>query len=201
MKMYEWLMGAEYDALHIVEYFLLYLNCENYMKLLICGGVVDIYVNVDNGHDYVFVLIVVMLVNNHDDACWITMMKMLVNYIRIYAYMLLVNLLACYWWWFDGVSIFWNMSMTLIELWLVDGVDVTTWWCNWWWINQCKWRCTFTLMLVNTYVRWFCVVESLVVCSCIIVMLSLHMMFLLHHRTSALQRSFRLRPCRDHLVI
>jgi len=25
--------------------------------------------------------------------------------------------------------------MTLIELWLVDGVDVNTWWCNWWWIN------------------------------------------------------------------
>ena len=27
-------MGVEYDVLHIVVYFLLYLNCENYMKLL-----------------------------------------------------------------------------------------------------------------------------------------------------------------------
>jgi len=105
----------------------------------------------------------VMLVNNHDDAFWITMMKMLVNYICICAYMLLVNFLACYWWWLDCVSMYWNMLMTLIELWLVDGVDVNTWWCNWWWINQCKWRCTFTLMLVNTYVRWVCIVESLLV--------------------------------------
>jgi len=39
------------------------------MKLLICGGVVDIDVNVDNGHDYVLLLIMMMLVNNHDDAC------------------------------------------------------------------------------------------------------------------------------------
>ena len=144
----------------------------NYMKLLICGGVVDIDVNVDNGHEYILVLIMVMLLNNHDDACWITMMKMLVNYIFICAYMLLVNFLTCYWWWLGGVSMYWNMLMTLIELWLVDGVDVNTWWCNWWWINQCKWRCTFTLMLVNTYVRWFCIVESLLVCPCIIVMLS-----------------------------
>jgi len=27
-----------------------------------------IYLNVDNGHEYVLVLITVMLVNNHDDA-------------------------------------------------------------------------------------------------------------------------------------
>jgi len=39
------------------------------MKLLICGDVVDIDVHVDNGHDYVLVLIMVLLVNNHDDAC------------------------------------------------------------------------------------------------------------------------------------
>jgi len=39
------------------------------MKLLICGDVVYIGVNVDNGHDYVLVLIMVMLVNNDDDAC------------------------------------------------------------------------------------------------------------------------------------
>jgi len=39
------------------------------MKLLICGGVVDIDVNVDNGHDYVLMLIMAMLFNNHDDAC------------------------------------------------------------------------------------------------------------------------------------
>jgi len=41
----------------------------NYMKLLICGDVVDIDVNVDNGHDYVLVLSRMMLVNSHDDAC------------------------------------------------------------------------------------------------------------------------------------
>jgi len=29
----------------------------NQMKLLICGDVVDIDVNVDNGHDYLLVLI------------------------------------------------------------------------------------------------------------------------------------------------
>ncbi len=39
------------------------------MKLLIFGGVVDIDVNVDNGHEYVLVLIMVILVNNPDDAC------------------------------------------------------------------------------------------------------------------------------------
>ena len=36
------------------------------MKLLICD---DIDVNVDNGRDCVLVLIMVMLVNNHDDVC------------------------------------------------------------------------------------------------------------------------------------
>jgi len=39
------------------------------MKLLICGDVANIDVHVDNGHDYVLVLIMVLLVNNHDDAC------------------------------------------------------------------------------------------------------------------------------------
>jgi len=53
--------------------------------------------NADNDHDYVLVLIMVMFVNNHDDACWITMMKMFVNYICICAYLLLVNFLTCYW--------------------------------------------------------------------------------------------------------
>ena len=70
------------------------------MKLLICGDVVDIVdidVNVDNGHDYVLVLSRMMLVNNHDDACGIIMMMMLVNYICICAYMSLVNFLTCYW--------------------------------------------------------------------------------------------------------
>jgi len=69
----------------------------NYTKLLICGDVVDIDVNVDNRHDYGLVLIMVMLVNNHDDACLITILMMLVNYICICAYMLLVNFLTCYW--------------------------------------------------------------------------------------------------------
>jgi len=32
--MYEWLMGVEYDVYRNVVYFLLYLNCENSMKLL-----------------------------------------------------------------------------------------------------------------------------------------------------------------------
>ena len=41
----------------------------NYTKLLICGDVVDIDVHIDNGHDYVLVLIMMMLVNNHNDAC------------------------------------------------------------------------------------------------------------------------------------
>jgi len=41
----------------------------NYTKLLIYGDVVDIDMHVDNGHDYVFVLIMMMLVNNDDDAC------------------------------------------------------------------------------------------------------------------------------------
>jgi len=43
--MYEWLMGVEYDIYHDVVYFLLYLNCENYMKLLNCyGDVVGVYI-------------------------------------------------------------------------------------------------------------------------------------------------------------
>jgi len=61
----------------------------NYTKLLICGGVVDIDVHVDNEHDYVLVLIMVMLVNNHNDVRWIIMMIMLVNYIYLCAYMLI----------------------------------------------------------------------------------------------------------------
>ena len=32
--MYEILMGVEYDVYHDVVYFLLYLNCENDMRLL-----------------------------------------------------------------------------------------------------------------------------------------------------------------------
>ena len=56
---------------------------------MIYGDVVDIDVHVDNGHDYVLVLIMVMLVNNHNDACWIIMMIMLVNYIYVCAYMLI----------------------------------------------------------------------------------------------------------------
>jgi len=39
------------------------------MKFLICGDVVDIDVNFDNGRNYVLVLSRMMLVNNHDDAC------------------------------------------------------------------------------------------------------------------------------------
>jgi len=37
-------MGVEYDVYHVV-YFLLYLNCENYMKLSNCyGDVVGVYI-------------------------------------------------------------------------------------------------------------------------------------------------------------
>jgi len=43
--MYEWLMGVEYDVYHNVMYFLLYLNCKNYMKLLnYYGDVVGVYI-------------------------------------------------------------------------------------------------------------------------------------------------------------
>jgi len=59
-------MDVECEVYHSMLYFLLYLNCKNYSKLLICGDVVDIDVHVDNGDDYVLVLIMVMLVNNHD---------------------------------------------------------------------------------------------------------------------------------------
>jgi len=52
--------------------------------------------NVDNSHHDVLVFIMVLLVNIHDDACWIIMMMMLVNYICICAYMSLVNFLTCY---------------------------------------------------------------------------------------------------------
>jgi len=38
------------------------------MKLLICGDVVDIDVNIDNGHDYILVLTMVMFINNHDES-------------------------------------------------------------------------------------------------------------------------------------
>jgi len=75
-----------------------------------------IYMNVDNGHDYVLMLIMVMLVNNHDDACWIIMTTMLVNYICICSYMLLVNFLTCYWWRFDCVSMYWNMLVLIVEV-------------------------------------------------------------------------------------
>jgi len=63
----------------------------------------------------VLVLIMVILVDNHDDACWIIMMMMmLVNYICICAYMLLVNFLTCYWWQLYGVSMYWNMLVLIV---------------------------------------------------------------------------------------
>jgi len=64
----------------------------------------------------VLVLIMVMLDNNHDDACWIIKVMMLVNYICICAYMLLVNFLTCYWCWLDGVSMYWNMLVIVMKL-------------------------------------------------------------------------------------
>ena len=51
-------MGVEFDVYHSMVYFLIYLNCENLY------GVVELYdvVDVDIGHDYVLVLIMMMLV-------------------------------------------------------------------------------------------------------------------------------------------
>jgi len=37
-------MGVEYDVYHNVVYFLLYLNCENYMLLNYYGDVVGVYI-------------------------------------------------------------------------------------------------------------------------------------------------------------
>ena len=69
--------------------FLFTWTMRSYTKLLICGDVVNIDVHVDNGHDYVLVLIMMMLVNNHNDSCWTIMMIMLMNYIYVCAYMLI----------------------------------------------------------------------------------------------------------------
>jgi len=65
-----------------------------------------------------------MLVNNHDDACWIIMMMMLVNYICICAYMLLVNFLTCKCWW----KCWWN-ACTFIAVEIV--VDYSLWYFRW----------------------------------------------------------------------
>jgi len=43
MRMYEWLIGVEYDVYHGVMYFLLYLNCEK------SYDVVELYDEVDVG--------------------------------------------------------------------------------------------------------------------------------------------------------
>jgi len=65
-------MGVEYDVYHNVVYFLLYSNCENYMKSLnYYGYVVGVYIC------YVHI------------CCWCLYM--------LRAYMLLVNFLICYW--------------------------------------------------------------------------------------------------------
>jgi len=37
-------MGVEYDVYHDVVYFLLYLNCENYMKLLNYYGMLLVFI-------------------------------------------------------------------------------------------------------------------------------------------------------------
>jgi len=43
--MYERLMGVEYDVYHNMMYFILYLNCEIYMKLLnFYDDVVGVYI-------------------------------------------------------------------------------------------------------------------------------------------------------------
>jgi len=123
-----------------------------------------IYVNVDNCHYYVLVLIMVMLVNNHDDACWIIMM-MLVNYICICAYMLLVNFLTCYWRWLDGVRMYWNMLVLIVEfvwtyaLLLLSHMSMHPYQC--WWrilciqlfkvIMMCSWHHGVTTSEVTCY--------------------------------------------------
>jgi len=78
--MYEWLMGVKYNICHSMVYFLLYLNSENFMKLL----------------------------NYYDDVVG--------DCICLCAYMLLVNFLTCYWCWFNGVSMYWNMLVLIVEV-------------------------------------------------------------------------------------
>ena len=143
MKMYEWLIGVEYDVVIVWYTFLLIWIMRNCMKLLIYGDVVDLdvimlivgcwwwiytclmlifdtlivcielccWILMCNLIVVVFacmkgVLVSIMVVVNNHDVCWIIMVTMLVNYICICAYMLLVNFLTCYWWWFDGVSMY-----------------------------------------------------------------------------------------------
>ena len=97
--------------------------------------------NVDNGHDYVLVLIKVMFVNNHDDACWIIMMMMFVNYVHICAYMLLVNFLTCYWRWHNGVSMYLNMLVLIVEVLWTYALLLSSHMCmhpySWWWWILC----------------------------------------------------------------
>jgi hypothetical protein len=60
----------------------------------------------------------------------------------------------------DCIYAKWMMTMwwwLLIELWL-----------DW----LCERKCLIMQLLVNVYVRWFCIIESLLVCPCIIVILS-----------------------------
>jgi len=84
-KMYEWLIGVEYDVVIVWYTFLFTWIMRNCMKLLICGDVVDIDVNVDNGHDYVLVLIIV--------TAWFFVILFLINLcVFLYAYMWLFTL-------------------------------------------------------------------------------------------------------------
>jgi len=41
MKMYEWLIGVEYDVYHSVMYFLLYLDCEKLYEVVELYNIVD----------------------------------------------------------------------------------------------------------------------------------------------------------------
>jgi len=124
MKMYEWLLCVEYDVVIVWYTFLYTWIVRNYMKLLICGDVVDIDVNVDNRHDYVLVLII---------GCLLLIMMMLVELLWWRCWWIIyVYVHICYWWCLDGVSMYWNMLMLmwwwiLIELWIVDCVDVNIW--------------------------------------------------------------------------
>jgi len=117
-----------------------------------------------------------MLVINHDDACWITMMKMLVNYICICAYMLLVKfpyMLLAMSWWCKYVLKYVDVDVVMTLNWIV-----ICWLCGRKYLIMqllLKWvnvNGGYPLYCRRICMRWFCIVESLLVCPCIIVMLS-----------------------------
>jgi len=80
----EWLIGIEYDAYHNVLYFLLYLNDEIIWS---CW--------------FIMVMLLVIIYVYVHIHCWLLYMFMCIyvigDSICVWAYMLLVNFLTCYW--------------------------------------------------------------------------------------------------------